>query len=133
MKTDPVSETLFLVISNPDDGQSPKTQYLCVPILLQAYPLSTGTCSLSRSLEKTCSCLLRICCLAREVVPLSVSRPLPRNKCPFQSRSLAMAVSVLQSSCFERICKHIRVEPYVRIQLILLTVTFISIAILKLL
>jgi hypothetical protein len=31
------------------------------------------------------SCLLRICCLATNVVPLSISRPLLRNECCFKA------------------------------------------------
>jgi hypothetical protein len=42
--------------------------------------VSARTCLLNRSLAAAVSsCLLRICCLATDVVPLSVSWPLPRN------------------------------------------------------
>jgi hypothetical protein len=50
--------------------------------------VSTGMCLPSRSLAAAVySCLLRIFCLATDVVPLSVSQPLPRNKCCFRAVS----------------------------------------------
>jgi hypothetical protein len=46
--------------------------------------VSVGTCIPSRSLAAAVgSWLLRICCLATDVVPLSVSRQFPRNECCF--------------------------------------------------
>jgi hypothetical protein len=43
-------------------------------------------CSSSRSLAAAVySCLIRICSIATDVVPLSVSRPLPRNESCFRT------------------------------------------------
>jgi hypothetical protein len=48
--------------------------------------ISTGTFLPKRSLAATIySCLLRIWCLATDVISLSVSRPLPRNECSFRA------------------------------------------------
>jgi hypothetical protein len=55
------------------------------PFILVCVPVTAGTCLPSRSLAALVySCLLKICCLATEVVSLSLSRPLPRNECCFR-------------------------------------------------
>jgi hypothetical protein len=47
--------------------------------------VAAGTCLPRRSLAAAVySCLLRICCLATDMVPSFVSRPLPRNECCFR-------------------------------------------------
>jgi hypothetical protein len=56
------------------------------PFILVCVSVAAGTCLPSCSLAAAvCSCLLRICCLATSVVPLSFSRPLPRNECCFRT------------------------------------------------
>jgi hypothetical protein len=48
--------------------------------------VSSGALLPSRSIAAAVySCLLRICYLVTNVVPLSFSRPLPRNKCCFRA------------------------------------------------
>jgi hypothetical protein len=72
---------------------------------LYEYPFASGTCLPSRSLTVVVySFLLTICCLATDVVPLSVSRPLPRNECCFRAVRKQRLFLCLHSSCFEQIC-----------------------------
>jgi hypothetical protein len=48
--------------------------------------VSAGTCLPSQSLAAAvCSCFLRLCCLATDIVHLSVSRPSPRSECSFRA------------------------------------------------
>jgi hypothetical protein len=51
-----------------------------------AYPLPRESVNRAFSLAAAIYfCLLRICCLATDVVPLSVSLPLPNNECYFRA------------------------------------------------
>jgi hypothetical protein len=73
-RTDLVAAIVFLITLRADN-----------PVHSRMLTVYAGTCLPSRSLAAAvCSCLLRICCLATDVVPLSVSRPLPRNECCFK-------------------------------------------------
>jgi hypothetical protein len=70
--------------------------------------ISAGICLPSRSLvAAVCSCLLRVCCLPMNVVPLSVSRPLHRNECCFRAVRQQRLFLWLHSSCFEQICHNV--------------------------
>jgi hypothetical protein len=52
------------------------------PFILVCLPVAAGTCVTSRSLAAAAySCLLRICRLTKDVIPVYISRPLPRNEC----------------------------------------------------
>jgi hypothetical protein len=48
--------------------------------------------------------LLRICCPATDVVPVSVSRQLPRNECCFRAVRYQRLFLWLHSSCFQQLC-----------------------------
>jgi hypothetical protein len=54
-----------------------------------------------------CSCLLRICCLAMDVILLSVSQPLPTNECCSRTIGQQRLFLCLQSSCIQQICHNI--------------------------
>jgi hypothetical protein len=72
-RTDLVAPTVFF--TTPWHG--PRRQHTAHSRMLT---VSAGTCFPSRSLVAAVySCLLRICCLATDVVCLSVSRPFSRN------------------------------------------------------
>jgi hypothetical protein len=77
-RTDFVAPTAFLIISR--HGQRRQHR----PFIMLT--VSAGMCLPSRSLAAAVYyCLIRICCLATNVVPLSVSRPLPRNECSIRA------------------------------------------------
>jgi hypothetical protein len=66
---------------------------------------AAGTCLPSCSLAAAVySCLLRNFCLATDVVPLSVSRPLPRNECCFRPVRYQWLFLWLCSCCFDQVC-----------------------------
>jgi hypothetical protein len=61
-----------------------KTTPFTLICVFTAVGMCLPSCSLASAVY---SCLLRICCLATDVVPLSVSQPLPRNECCFKAVS----------------------------------------------
>jgi hypothetical protein len=93
----------FQISSNcPFSSQPPIQNWLsrlsCIPykssalsaqitsFILVSVSVAAETCLSSRFLGATVySCLLTIFCVATDVVPLSVSRPLPRNGCCFRA------------------------------------------------
>jgi hypothetical protein len=78
-RTDLVAPTVFLATPRHRPRIQHRSSVACVSI-------AAGTCLPSRSLAAALySCLLSICCLATDVVPLSVSRPLTTNECCFRA------------------------------------------------
>jgi hypothetical protein len=72
-RTDLVARILFLITPWHD---------LRMTTLIILVSVAVGTCLPSCCLAAAVySCLLRICCLTTGVVPVTVSRPLPRNEC----------------------------------------------------
>jgi hypothetical protein len=95
-RTDLVAPIVFLI--TPRHG--PITQHLHSHRLTVSAGMSLPKCSLAVAVY---SCLLRICCLATDVVPLSVSRPSPGNECYSRAVRCQRLFFLLHSSCFEQI------------------------------
>jgi hypothetical protein len=96
--TDLVAPVVFL--NNSLTRLSQSTQFILVSVSVVA-----GTClTKSSPAGAVCPCLLLIYCVSTDVVPLCVSRPLPRNDCCSRAVSYQWLFLWLHNFCFEQIC-----------------------------